>query len=513
MTITVDLDFDRCYRALQARDTRFDGQFFVAVRTTGIYCRPSCPSRTPLPRNVDFVLTAATAQARGFRACLRCLPDAVPGSPRWNLGADLSARAMRLISDGTVERDGVGGLARRLGYSQRHLTRVLTAELGAGPLALARAHRATNARILTQCTDLPMGEVAFAAGFASIRQFNDTIREVFGVTPTELRTRRRGPAPTGGDDPTPDETPVITLRLAHRRPFDIAWLGHRLAAHAVAGVEELVPNPEGGWSYRRVLDLAHGSALAGVTPGDGFLLARLEHLDLRDLGAAVNRLRRLFDLDADIAAVREALSADTVLAPVVAAAPGVRLPGSVDGAETVIRAMIGQQISVAAARTHIATLVAGLGEPTGWPGGWRRFPTAATIAEAGAEVLTGPRRRVRAIVGTASAIADDSVELHAGVAASDLHAQLLALPGIGPWTADQVTMQITGDPDILLHHDLVVRHAATDLGLDLTDATLTAHWSPWRSYVSMHLWRHRLFTPPPRPPAPFLATLSPEEPS
>ncbi|NDK87978.1 DNA-3-methyladenine glycosylase 2 family protein [Gordonia desulfuricans] len=501
MTTTVDLDFDRCYRALQARDTRFDGQFFVAVRTTGIYCRPSCPSRTPLPRNVDFVVTAATAQARGFRACLRCLPDAVPGSPRWNLGADLSARAMRLISDGTVERDGVGGLARRLGYSQRHLTRVLTAELGAGPLALARAHRATNARILTQCTELPMGEVAFAAGFASIRQFNDTIREVFGVTPTQLRARRRAPTPAVGADASSDDSPVIVLRLAHRRPFDAAWLGHRLAAHAVAGVEELVPDPEGGWSYRRVLDLAHGPALAVISPADGYLLTRLEHLDLRDLGAAVNRLRRLFDLDADTAAVGEALSADAVLAPVVAAAPGVRLPGSVDGAETVIRTMIGQQISVAAARTHIAALVARLGEPTGWPGGWRRFPTAATIAASGAAVLTGPQRRIRAIVETASAIAGDSVELHAGVAASDLHAQLLALPGIGPWTADQVALQITGDPDILLHHDLVVRHAAADLGLNLAD---TAHWSPWRSYASMHLWRHRLFTP-------TLATPSPEE--
>lgn len=502
------LDFDRCYRALTARDTRFDGQFFVTVRTTGIYCRPSCPAQTPRPHNIEFVLTAATAQAQGFRACRRCLPDAVPGSPRWNLGRDLSARAMRLISDGTIEREGVDGLAGRLGYSTRHLTRVLTAELGAGPLALARAHRATNARVLIQCTDLPMADIAFAAGFTSVRQFNDTIREVFALTPTALRHLRHGRRAAGPVAARQQSgSGGITLRLAHRSPFDAAWFGWYLGAHAIDSVDRLdldcdpaldadpdSPARAARWTYRRVLSLPRGPALAEVRPGDGFLHARLDHLDLRDLGVAVNRLRRLFDLDADIAAVADALGADPTLGPLVRTRPGLRVPGSLDGAETLIRTMIGQQISVAAARRHIGRLATALGTPTDWPGGWRTFPSPAVIADRGAEVLTGPARRIQAVVGAAGALAEKSVEPHMGVPASDLHAQLLALPGVGPWTADYVTMQVTGDPDILLRHDLVVAHAATDLGIDL-DATDA--WAPWRSYASMHLWRHRLAPDPP----------------
>lgn len=513
------LDFEGCYRALQARDARFDGQFFATVRTTGIYCRPSCPAQTPRPENVAFVATAAGAQAGGFRACRRCLPDAVPGSPRWNLNKDLSSRAMRLIADGVIEREGVGGLAGRLGYSTRHLTRVLSTELGAGPLALARAHRATSARILIQCTDLPMSDIAFAAGFTSVRQYNDTIREVFGLTPRALRSLRRANSRSDIDTPTAasaatgrgERSSAITLRLAYREPFDTSWFGGwYLAAHSVDGVERYRPDADRQWIHQRVLTLPHGPALAETTPGDGFLRVRLEHLDLRDLSAAVNRLRRLFDLDADIVAATDALSTDPALGPVVGVAPGVRVPGSIDGGESLIRTMIGQQISVAAARRHVTRLVDALGEPTGWPtaagddGGddgarsWRQFPTAAAIAERGSTILTGPARRISAIIGAAQAIAEHSVEPHMGVDASDLHAQLLALPGVGPWTADYVTMQVTGDPDVLLRHDLVVRHAARDLAIDLDD---TAPWAPWRSYASMHLWRHRLIpsdagTPP-----------------
>ncbi|MGC4933061.1 Ada metal-binding domain-containing protein [Gordonia sp. DT30] len=491
------LDFDRCYRALQARDARFDGQFFVTVRTTGIYCRPSCPAQTPRPENVAFVTTAAGAQAGGFRACRRCLPDAVPGSPRWNLSRDLSARAMRLIVDGVIERDGVDGLASGLGYSTRHLTRVLTGELGAGPLALARAHRATNARILIQCTELRMSDIAFAAGFTSVRQFNDTIREVFGLTPRALRSLRRTNSRSDVESaahplPNPGQASGITLRLAYREPFDATWFGWYLGAHAVVGVESFHPDTHCQWRYQRVLSLPHGPALAEVTPGGGFLRARLDHLDLRDLSAAVSRLRRLFDLDADVVAATEALGADRFLGRIIGAAPGLRVPGSLDGGESLLRTMIGQQISVAAARHHVTRLVGALGEPTSWGGSWRQFPTAAAIAEHGDDVLTGPRRRIAAIVGAATAIAEHSVEPHVGVAASDLYAQLLALPGVGPWTADYVTMQVTGDPDVLLRHDLVVRHAARDLGIDLA---ATAHWAPWRSYASMHLWRHRLLPP------------------
>ncbi|MFW0792483.1 AlkA N-terminal domain-containing protein [Gordonia sp. CPCC 205515] len=490
-TATDTLDFDRCYRALSARDTRFDGQFYVTVRTTGIYCRPSCPAQTPRRENVHFVITAAAAQHLGYRACRRCAPDAVPGSPRWNSGADLSSRAMRLIADGIVDRAGVDGLAAQLGYTPRHLNRVLSENLGAGPLALARAHRAATARILIQCTAMPMSDIAFAAGFTSIRQFNDTVREVFALTPTQLR-RLRSPVaaaapPVGG----------VSLRLAYRSPLDTRWLHWFLAGHAVTGTEEVDDLGAGRWRYRRALRLPHGPALVTLQPADGHVVAELTRLDMRDLGVAVNRIRRLLDLDADAESVDAALAGDPLLAPLVAAAPGLRVPGSVDPGETLIRTMIGQQISVKAARHHVDRLVAALGEPLPAdghddlpPGDWRLFPQMSAIAEHGREVLSGPQRRIDAIVAVAGAVASGRVDLHAGRSTPDLRADLLALPGIGPWTADYVAMRITGDPDILLDTDLVVARAAADLGIDL--AGHAHRWSPWRSYASMHLWRHAL---------------------
>lgn len=506
---TTDLDFDRCYRALCARDARFDGQFFVTVSTTGIYCRPSCPAQTPRPQNVSFVLTAATAQQRGFRACRRCAPDAVPGSPRWNAGADTASRAMRLIADGVVEREGVGGLAGRLRYSPRHLTRVLTDNLGAGPLALARAHRATNARILIQCTTMPMADVAFAAGFASVRQFNDTVRAVFGLTPTQLRRLRAATRSAAAPIARPDAD-GITLRLAYRPPYRWSWMRWFLGSHAAAGVESVIDDdpdaitPATRWRYRRVLDLPHGPALAVVEPsteetGPPFVRLTLHHMDMRDLGVAVNRIRRHLDLDADVATAEDALRHDPALRPLIDAAPGLRLPGSLDPAETILRTMIGQQISVAAARTHIDALVARLGTRVPWPDEAdvppsavfpsATFPSATAIAEHGHQVLRGPRRRIESIVAVAAALADKTVEPHPGLAASDLRAQLLELPGIGPWTAALVAMRVTGDPDFALTDDLVVKQAMTELGIDIRSVP---SWSPWRSYASMHLWRHRL---------------------
>lgn len=493
--IASDLGFDSCYRALSARDRRFDGQFYVTVHTTGIYCRPSCPAPTPRPANVSFVPTAAAAQVRGFRACRRCAPDAVPGSPRWNSDADLGIRAMRLISDGLVERSGVDGLAAALGYSVRHLNRVLTSELGAGPLALARAHRATNARILIQRTSMPMADIAFAAGFSSVRQFNDTIRDVFGLTPTRLRALRGSGHPDAEVGRSSDAG-GISLRLPYRDPFDASWPATLLGAHAVDSLEEFTGNPSGAWTFSRVLSLPHGHALVRLSPGPesdrrgGFIRVRLAHLDTRDLGAAVARVRRLLDLDADATAADTVLRADPILATLVDARPGIRLPGSPDPTEALIRTMMGQQISVRAARHHVGELVAALGERTGWSDGpHRAFPTATAIAENGRAVLRGPRTRVESVVAAASALAENSVELHPGVDASELRARLLGLRGVGAWTADYVTMVVTGDPDTLLHHDLVVRHAAADLGVDLA---ATQGWAPWRSYASMYLWRHRL---------------------
>src|SRR4051812_43870875 len=284
------LDQDLAYNAIQARDARFDGVFFTAVRTTKIYCRPSCPARTPRRENVRFYATAAAAQQSGFRACLRCRPDAAPGSPEYNVRADLAGRALRLIADGVVDREGVAGLARRLGYSERHVHRQLVAELGAGPIALGRAQRAHTARILIETTSLSFTEVAFAAGFASLRQFNDTIRAIYARTPTELRARH---ARVGERAPG-----TIALRLAHRTPFAGGELLAFLAARAVPGVEEVRDG-----AYRRTLRLAHGDAVAELRPADDHVACVLRLADPRDLTSAVQRCRHALDLDADPVAV------------------------------------------------------------------------------------------------------------------------------------------------------------------------------------------------------------------
>ncbi|MFC9893829.1 Ada metal-binding domain-containing protein [Nocardia sp. NPDC127579] len=498
VTITA-LDFERCYRAVSTRDSRFDGQFFTAVRTTGIYCRPSCPAITPKPANVSFLPTAAAAQQAGYRACRRCLPDAAPGSPLWNTRADLAARAMRLIGDGVIERGGVPALAATLGYSQRQLTRVLTTELGAGPLALARAHRAHTARLLIQTTEMPMSDIAFAAGFASIRQFNDTVREVFAVSPTVMRTEARQRARR---DAAPTTNGALTLRLPFREPLDRAWLEWFLAAHVTPGMEL--------WEdrvYTRALRTPHGHAIARLSIQSDHVRAELALHDMRDLAPTVGRLRHLLDLDADPIGIDEVLGVRAgdggerePRRPTFT--PGIRVPGCLDGPELLLRTMIGQQISVSAAATHTARLVETLGEPIAGPlpsahSPARLFPTPTVIAEHGAEVLTGPARRIRAIVGAAAALTSGELELHQGRTAAELRRDLLTLDGVGPWTADYVTMRLLADPDILLDTDLVVRQGATLLGLDLTD---TAGYGPWRSYLSMHLWKAALAERTPRSP-------------
>lgn len=472
--------FDERYRAISSRDRRFDGQFVTAVRSTGIYCRPSCPARTPKESNVTFYQTSAAAHEAGYRACKRCLPEATPGSPEWNLRGDVAARAMRLIAEGVVDSEGVPGLARRLGYSSRHLTRLLTAELGAGPLALARAHRAQTARMLLVGTDLPVSDVAFSAGFSSIRQFGDTIGEVFGMPPTQLRARRRaGAVPSG----------AIDLVLPHREPFDADGLFAWMAARAVTGVESADPS-----RFSRTLRLAGGPAWFELRRDErGSVRLRAQLTRLSDLSSLVARARRLFDLDADPIAVDAALSRHPELAPRVRALPGVRVPGTADPQEMLIRAMVGQQISVAAARTVLTALAAQLGQPVPEIGGTHLlFPTVAAIAERGAEVLRGPGARVRAIVAAAGALASGALQLGAGDDGAAQRAALLAMPGIGPWTADYVRMRVLADPDVLLPGDVAVRAGAAAVGIPADPAGLSV-WAgraaPWRSYLTAHLWR------------------------
>jgi AraC family transcriptional regulator of adaptative response / DNA-3-methyladenine glycosylase II len=485
MTPTGHLDTEACYRAVSSRDRRFDGVFYTAVRTTGIYCRPSCPARTPAPGNVTFHPTAASAHAAGFRACKRCPPDATPGSPEWDVAADVAGRAMRLIADGLVDREGVDGLARRVGYTPRHLGRLLTQELGAGPLALARARRAQSARVLIETTDLPLTDVAFAAGFASVRQFNETLREIYASSPSELRGRRTGARSAG----------AVTMRLPVRTPFAGRRLLDFLAYHLVPGVEVAGP----GW-YARTLDLPHGNGTVRLELADlpdtsdrggtGFVTAEFRLEDLRDTAAASERVRRLLDADCDPRAVDDHLAADPVLGDLVRATPGLRVPGQVDGDETAIRTVIGQQVSVTGARTVAGRLVTEHGRPvhSDVPGLTHLFPDATTLAAADPTTLPMPRARGRALVGLAAALADGRVLLDRGPDRDDVRRALLELPGIGPWTADYVAMRALGHPDVFLPTDLAVRRLLAGLATPGGGDPDPERWKPWRSYALMHLW-------------------------
>jgi len=467
------IDEDAAYRAVASRDARFDGMFYTGVRTTGIYCRPSCSARTPHRRNVGFYPSSAAAQRAGFRACKMCRPDATPGSADWNSRADLAGRAVRLIADGVIDRDGVAGLARALGYSERQLSRALVAALGAPPLALARAQRAQTARILLETTDLAASDVAFAAGFASIRQFNDTVREVFASTPSQLRAGRSAPRGEPG---------TIDLRLAYRAPMDLVATLRYLAGRAVSGLEDY-----DGHTLTRTLRLPHGAALVSLRPAADHVAARLRLADHRDLAAAVARVRRLLDLDADPLAVDEVLAGQPVLAALVARRPGLRSPGAGDGFEMAVRAVVGQQVSVAGARTVLGRLVAEHG-PVAFDSTpeWRLFPEPEVIAGLDPADLPMPRARGRSLVALAAAIADGKLVLGAGSDRTDTRAALLALPGIGPWTADYLLMRALGDPDVYLGTDLGIRQALARLpGAGDLDPHATA---PWRSYLTHHLW-------------------------
>ncbi|GAC1503003.1 MAG: AlkA N-terminal domain-containing protein [Pseudarthrobacter sp.] len=482
------MDFWQRYRAIDARDTRFDGQFYTAVRTTGIYCRPSCPARTPKAANVTFYETSAAAHDAGYRACKRCLPEAVPGTPAWNVRQDLAGRAMRLINDGVINRDGVEGLAARLGYSARQLNRILSHELGAGPLSLARASRAQTARTLLVSTAMKLADIAFASGFSSVRQFNDTMVEVFAMTPSTLRaTTRHHPHGTAATS--------LTLNLPYREPFDPGVFTF-LAVRSIPGIEAGTPA-----SYARTLRLPHGDARFSVDYDDGApgrpLTLTIGAVDLRDLPALLSRVRRLFDLDADPVAIDNALAADPRLAPSVERVPGIRMPGAVDPQELLIRAMIGQQITVAAARTALTQLsAAGSSSTVPGEGLNRLFPTPAEIAGSGYSLLRGPQRRIDALRSAASALAGGELEFGYGDDVPGLGAKLLPLPGVGPWTVGYVAMRVLGAPDVLLANDAAVRNGIRALGPQATAAgesgqgsTDFREVSPWRSYATMHLWR------------------------
>jgi AraC family transcriptional regulator of adaptative response / DNA-3-methyladenine glycosylase II len=473
-------EFESRYLAVASRDRRFEGRFLVAVTSTGVYCRVGCPSRTPGRDRVRFFATPAAAEAAGFRACRRCRPEAdgVPGSA-------LVGQALHLIAGGGVDGPGVGGAARRLGVSSRTLHRRLTASLGTSARPIAGSRRVQTARTLITETSLPLTEVAFAAGFNSLRRFNEVMRAELGVSPGTLRGPR---APSSPPVPAPAEggAPWLTLRLSVREPYEPAPLLAFLAARTVASVDSGGPD-----TYARSLRTLRGSAVVELRPAAGHVSLRVRLDHVADLEEVVRRCRRLLDLDTDPAAVGAVLGADPLLAPLVASHPGLRVPGAAEPFELAVRAVLGQQVSVAAARTLARRLVARHGEALARPAGpiTHLFPAAARLAEAdlGGLGLTGGR--VTAVRALSRAVAE-GLDLEAGDP-GEIDASLATLPGFGPWTRAYVAMRARGDPDALPVSDLGLRRALERLGAAAGARSVAARaerWRPWRAYACAHLW-------------------------
>lgn len=490
----ISTNFDLCYRALCSRDSRFDGRFFIGVTTTGVYCRPICPARTAHASHVRFYPCAAAAEAAGFRGCRRCHPEASPGSPDWNIRADLVARALRLIADGVVDTEGVAGLASRLCVSERHLRRELVAEVGVGPLALARTRRAQTARLLIDQTSLPLTTIAFTAGFASVRQFNETMQAAFGCAPSALR--RRVPSENGGAG-------KLALHLSYRPPFDAASLLTYLRQRALPGVEETSAG-----CYRRTIVLPGSRGIIELEPQEKThtILLRVQFDTVNDLSMLVQRCRHLFDLDGDPAAITAFLVADPLLAPLITTRPGLRLPGAVDGFELAVRAILGQQVSVAGARTLAGRLVAALGVSLEQPHGTLThfFPSPHVIAQANLQGLGLTGSRITALQALARAVVEEGLDLDRSADRERTRAHLQAIPGVGPWTAAYIAMRALGDPDAFPVTDLGLRHAFEQQGEESSPKSMERRaeaWRPWRAYAAHHLWASLSGSPRAEPPS------------
>jgi AraC family transcriptional regulator of adaptative response / DNA-3-methyladenine glycosylase II len=468
------LDAERMYEAMRSRDRRFEGRFVIGVRTTGVYCRPGCPARMPRRQNVRFYVSAAAAQADGLRPCLRCRPDASPGTPA-ALGTPVTVvRALRLIGEGALDEAGVEPLAERLGVTSRHLRRLFDVHLGAPPIAVARTQRSHFARKLLEETDLSMTEVALAAGFASLRRFNEAVRDAFHATPGDLRRRagaRGAPASESG----------IALRLPYRAPLAHRDLLAFLARRAVPGVERV-----DGDRWARAIEGAGGAGRVEVRPGkDGRHLALAVHgVAGQDLFALVTRVRALFDLDADPASIDAHLARDARLARSVRARPGLRVPGAWDAFELAVRAVLGQQVSVAGATTLAGRLVERFGRRLGGgaDGLTHLFPEARVLADADVASIGVPGARAAAIRAVARVFAAGEGGL----------VSLAGVAGVGPWTQAYVAMRAGRDPDAFPAGDLGVRRALARPGSAVPDANaveaMAEAWRPWRAYAAMHLW-------------------------
>ncbi|MCA1683370.1 MAG: helix-turn-helix domain-containing protein [Actinobacteria bacterium] len=463
--------FDRRYRALVSRDARFDGVFVTAVTSTGVFCRPMCPSRTPLPSNVRFYANPEAARAAGFRPCKRCRPESSNLAER-----GVADRALGLIADGRMDDRGVSDLAACVNVGARQLRRSLLSAVGTPPLRLARSRRAQTAHCLLTATDMAVTDIAYAAGFGSIRQFNQTMRATFGATPTQLR--RHADASETGD--------WVRIRLRAPQPYDARTLFAFLGARTIKGVDSVA-----GGIYSRALRTAHGVAVIQLEPANGFVHLRTRLDTLADLGEVVRRSRRLLDLDTDTAAIEADLCRDALLRTSVRAAPGQRLPGAAEPFEMVVRAVLGQQVSVAGARTLISRLAARLGRPLNQPVGdvVLQFPEATELVEADLSDLGITGARIRSLHAVASAVVAGAVDLAAPPAVVD--SSLSLLPGFGPWTRAYIAMRALGDPDAFPAGDLAIRRAFERANLPGDVRSISAYaerWRPWRAYAAMHLW-------------------------
>ncbi len=498
----MELPVEQCYPAVVARDRRFDGRFFTGVTSTGVYCRPICPATTPRIENVRFYPSAAAAQAAGFRPCRRCLPEHSAGTPAWSEVPEPVSRALHLIGEGALDEGGVAALAARVGIGDRQLRRLFDAHFGAGPLAVAKARRLHFAKRLLDETNLPVTQIAFAAGYGSLRAFNHDFRSTFRRPPTGVRRVRRAhttanpvgtakPAANPAGAANPGGAP-LTLRLAYRPPLHWKALEAFLAGRATRGVEVVEPG-----CYRRTIESDGASGVLELRHvlDQPYLSLSVSLPSTSGLIAIVERARRIADLGADPLAIATTLERDSILRPLVRRNPGLRVPGAWDGFELTVRAILGQQVSVAAATTMAGRLVETFGKPLEsdhGPGLTHVFPAAQTLADADVASIGLPSVKAEAIRSVARAVAGGELRFQAPAGLNDLVERLVALPGIGPWTAHYVAMRACGEPDAFPAGDLALRKAAGDGGELMRESDLRRRaeaWRPWRSYAAMHLWR------------------------
>ena len=481
----MDMDDDACYRALLTRDARFDGRLFVGVKTTGIYCRPICPARTPKRENVRFYPTAAAAQSAGFRPCLRCRPETSPDLAAWRGASNTVARALSLIEGGALDEDDVDGLAERLGVGERQLRRLFRKHLGASPIAVAQTRRVLLAKQLIHETRLPMAEVALASGFGSVRRFNETFQQLYDRPPIQLRR-------LGGPETPTQAGEAVELTLPYKPPYDWDALLAFLALRAIPGVERVSAG-----RYERSLAIGDAVGVIRVEPATKHRLAvSVRFPKISALPAIIARVRRVFDLAADPVAISTHLARDPALAPMVAARPGLRVPGAWDGFELAIRAILGQQITVVAARGLAAKLVAAHGAPLpaelASEGLSHVFPSAPSLVDADFAALGMPRSRAAALSAMTEAVVADPNIFGARRSLDDAIGALKALPGIGEWTAQYIAMRELREPDAFPAADIGLMRALTDAsGRRPSPAELSARaeaWRPWRAYAALHLW-------------------------